>query len=68
MFYIFTYNNDMNIKDYKIVKSDLLTIYHNYLYSLQVREEYGNIYGDTDELISMYEEKLFKPKIKINKL
>lgn len=37
---------------------ELIVLYRNYLYSLQEREEYGDIYGDTDELISMYEDKI----------
>lgn len=44
---------------------DLLTIYQNYLYSLREREEYKDKYGDTDELISMYEEVLIKNKVLI---
>ena len=45
---------------------DLLILYKNYLYALQERKEFGTIYGDTDELIEMYEEKL-KIKKKENK-
>ena len=52
-------------KGTKISKSDLLIIYRNYLFSLQEREEYGSIYGDTDELISMYEDILEKNSIKV---
>ena len=37
---------------------DLLELYRNYLFALQVREEYGEIYGDTDEVIKHYEKKL----------
>lgn len=37
---------------------DNLEMYRNYLYALRVREEYGNQYGDTDELIKMYEDAL----------
>lgn len=40
------------------MKKDLLEIYKNYLYALKTREEYGEKYGDTDELIKMYEEQL----------
>lgn len=43
---------------------DNLEMYKNYLYALRVREEYGNQYGDTDEIIKMYEDALGikKPK------
>lgn len=44
---------------------ELLTLYKLYLYALREREEYGDKYGDTDELIKMYEEKLIKEKVKI---
>lgn len=37
---------------------ELLMLYRNYLFALQTREEFGDKYGDTDELIKMYEEKL----------
>jgi hypothetical protein len=37
---------------------DLLTLYRNYLFAIQERQEYGDKYGDTDELMQMYEEKL----------
>ena len=37
---------------------DTLQMYKNYLYALRVREEYGNQYGDTDEIIKMYEDVL----------
>ena len=37
---------------------DNLEMYKNYLYALRVREEYGNQYGDTDEIIKMYEDAL----------
>ena len=39
-------------------KEDLLQLYLNYLKSLEIRKEYGDKYGDTDELIKMYEKKL----------
>ena len=44
------------------MKKDLLMTYNNYLHSLQYREEFGSKYGDTKELIKMYEKVL-----KINK-
>ena len=37
---------------------DTLQMYKNYLYALRVRQEYGNQYGDTDEIIKMYENDL----------
>lgn len=37
---------------------DLLILYRLYLFAIQEREEYGDKYGDTDELIKMYEKKL----------
>ena len=39
-------------------KKDLLALYRNYLFALQEREEYGNKYGDTEEIIKYYEEEL----------
>ena len=39
-------------------EKDLLTLYRNYIFALQEREEYGTQYGDTDEIIKQYEEKL----------
>lgn len=39
-------------------EKDLLTLYKNYIFALQTREEYGEQYGDTDEIIKQYEEKL----------
>jgi len=35
---------------------DTLQMYRNYLYALRERQEYGNQYGDTDEIIKMYED------------
>ena len=37
---------------------ELLILYRNYLFALQTREEFGDKYGDTDEIIKMYEKKL----------
>lgn len=42
----------------KINSIDLLIIYKNYLHSIMYRKEYKDKYGDTIELIKMYEEKL----------
>lgn len=41
-------------------KEDLIIIYRNYLYALEERKIYGDRYGDTDELIKIYEKKLEK--------
>lgn len=46
---------------------ELLILYRNYLFALQEREEYGDKYGDTDEIIEMYEKKLIKNGIKIER-
>ena len=45
--------------------NDILTIYQNYLHALQFKEEYGDIYGDTEEIIQLYEEELKKHNIKL---
>jgi hypothetical protein len=45
-------------KDIDFQYEDLLELYRNYLFALQVREEYGEKYGDTDEVIKVYEKKL----------
>lgn len=45
------------------MKKDLLEIYKNYLYALKTREEYGEKYGDTEDIIKAYEEELEKNKI-----
>lgn len=37
---------------------DKLTLYRNYLATLEYNKEYGNKYGDTKELIEIYEKKL----------
>lgn len=37
---------------------DLLMLYRNYLFAIQERQEYGDRYGDTDELMEMYEKRL----------
>lgn len=39
---------------------ELIILYRNYIFALQEHEEYGDIYGDTDELIEMYKKKLEK--------
>lgn len=47
---------------------DLLKIYCNYLFAIEERKEYGEKYGDTEELIRMYENYLKKENIMIKKL
>ena len=47
---------------------DTLEMYRNYLATLQYHQEYGDRYGDTQELIEMYEEKLQIKKVKKPKL
>ena len=37
---------------------DTLQMYMNYLYSLRERQEHGEQYGDTKEIINMYEKDL----------
>lgn len=46
--------------------TDLLELYRNYLFSLQNRAKYGDKYGDTEEIIKMYEKKLAKVLCKEN--
>ena len=40
--------------------ADLLELYRNYLFAVQNRAKYGDKYGDTEELIKIYEKKLAK--------
>ena len=54
--------NEEEVKEYKLNE---LILYRNYLFALKEREEYGDRYGDTDEIIKNYEEDL---KIKVKKL
>ena len=44
---------------------DVLMIYNNYLHTLQYRKEFGDKYGDTEELIKIYEKKLKKYNVKV---
>ena len=39
-------------------KTDLFILYRNYLFALQEREKCGDKYGDTDEIIKMFEDEL----------
>ena len=50
--------NHLEIGIMVIEMKDLIELYKNYLFVLREREEYGNKYGDTDEIIEMYEKKL----------
>ena len=40
------------------MKENIIEIYMNYLYAIRMHEEYGDTYGDTDEIIKHYEKKL----------
>ena len=46
------------LKQLIATEKDMLQVYQLYLKSLEMRREYGDKYGDTDELIEMYEKKL----------
>lgn len=46
--------------------TDLLELYRNYLFAVQNRAKYGDKYGDTEEIIKMYEKKLAKVLCKEN--
>jgi hypothetical protein len=48
-------------------KINLLELYKNYLYSLQMYDEYKDKYGDTEELIKTYEDELKKYSIRLEK-
>ena len=41
-------------------KINKLQTYRNYLATLITRQEYGDRYGDTDEIVKMYENQLGK--------
>lgn len=42
------------------MSEELLNLYRNYIFAIKEREEYGSKYGDTDEIIEIYENKLSK--------
>ena len=42
------------------MKENIIEIYLNYLHTIRIREEYGDLYGDTDEIIKYYENKINK--------
>lgn len=46
---------------------NLIDLYLNYLHALEVRRLYGTKYGDTDEIIKMYEEQLQQKSLKLIK-
>lgn len=46
--------------------TDLLELYRNYLFAVQNRAKHGDKYGDTEEIINMYERKLAKVLCKEN--
>lgn len=47
---------------------NIIEVYRNYIFAMQEREEFGDKYGDTDEIIKRYEEILNKHNIKTNRL
>ena len=51
----------------KKIRINLLTTYRNYLFAIQERKEYGDKYGDTDEIIQIYEKKLQEYGVKVIK-
>lgn len=46
---------------------NLFITYRNYLFAIQERNEFGDIYGDTEEIVQIYENELQKHGIKILK-
>jgi hypothetical protein len=58
------------------MKKNILEIYMNYLYAIRMHEEYGNLYGDTCDIIKCFEEEIKNEllsndtynKIKVNKI
>lgn len=49
----------------KYYLKNIFVIYRNYLFALQERNEFGDKYGDTEEIIQIYENKLQEHGIKI---
>lgn len=45
---------------------NLFITYRNYLFAIQERNEFGDIYGDTEEIIQIYENELQEHGIKIS--
>ena len=42
------------------MKENIIEIYLNYLHAIRMHEEYGDLYGDTYEIIKYYENKINK--------
>lgn len=42
------------------MKENIIETYLNYLYAVRMHEEYGDLYGDTDDIIKYYENKINK--------
>lgn len=51
-----------------MTSKERLELYRNYLYALICHQEYGDKYGDTKELIEMYEKKLELKNERKNKI
>ena len=46
-------------------KENIGELYLNYMRALEIRQKYGDKYGDTDDMLKLYEkklEKILKPK------
>ena len=42
------------------MKENIIELYMNYLHAIRMREEYGDIYGDTDDTIEHFAEEINK--------
>lgn len=42
------------------MKENIQEIYMNYLHAIRMHEEYGELFGDTNEIIEYYETKIKK--------
>ena len=42
------------------MKENIIETYLNYLHAVRMHEEYGDLYGDTDDIIKYYENKINK--------
>jgi len=42
------------------MKENILELYMNYLHAIRMREEYGDIYGDTDNIIEYFADEINK--------
>ena len=66
---LYIWDNSIKIKTkygYK-TELELFELYRNYLFALGERQEFGDLYGDTEQLIEMYEDRLEKAKVKVKK-